>query len=228
MANGIDANLLLVDVPGGRALIDTGSPTSFGTIPAFEIRDLSFPLRPNRLLDGIRAHIAPDLVALIGQDILGTFDLEIAPKPDGRLGVSFLFPDEKPPRAGEPLLVAPIVPILGDIPAIRLPIDGQERVCLLDTGAHIQYVPDDAIIPNPPKTTRSDFLMDFGSFETRIHDLHVTVGKADLICEFGSLPTQPSAMLSMLIGEPWAILGTTFFKCFRILIRRNQVEVRMI
>ena len=213
--------LVLIDVPGGKALVDTGSPYSFGDVPSLVLRSQTFDLPRSRLLADVRAHTTPDLVALIGMDVLGRFDLEFFPDPaTGRLEVEFLLHGETPvhfaARSGPSDLSDPFVqllvePLFGSVPAIRLPLGGIDTICILDTGAHVQYVHDEAVRGLRPHARRMDFLPEQGEFETTTYLLDVPLQGHMETMEFGTLPPLHAMTLSLLGGK-WCILGTDFLR----------------
>ena len=61
--------LVTLDTCMGKAIIDTGSPVSFGAIPYMEICGHRHPISNNPLITEIQNHLGTDIVAIIGMDI---------------------------------------------------------------------------------------------------------------------------------------------------------------
>jgi hypothetical protein len=208
--------LVLFDVPEGRVLVDTGSPYSFGDLPSVRLCGKDFPLSRSRLLADIRRQTVPDLVALLGMDVLCHFDLLFTKSSVGRLQVAFLEPgseaeSESQAFPGRPPTRHPVSLFLGGVPSIRLSIEGTEHACLLDTGAHIQYVPNSVVTDRTPCGHRKDFLPGQGEFDTPLYLLDVTVANQHQRLEFGTLPEIFEFTMSRF-GRDWAILGTDFLR----------------
>jgi hypothetical protein len=163
-------------------------------------------------------------------DILSHFDFEFTKTNTGRLQVEFLknenargAVDGVSPRCAH----LPVEPFLGGVPSVKLRIVGVARTCLLDTGAHIQYVPSEVVRGRQPSGHRMDFLPDQGEFETPIFLLDVTVEGKSRQLEFGTLPPLFEMSMSMF-GTDWAILGTDFLRtCMneRVRLDRDSLEI---
>jgi hypothetical protein len=155
-------------------------------------------------------------VALLGMDVLCHFDLLISKSSAGRLQVAFLEPgseaeSESQMLAGGPPTRLPVSLFLGGVPSIRLTIEGVEHICLLDTGAHIQYIPSAVVKSLTPSGRRKDFLPGQGEFDTPLYLLDVTVANQHQKLEFGTLPEIFELTMSRF-GRDWAILGTDFLR----------------
>jgi len=188
----LDNGVPVAEISGLLAVVDTGSPASFGAVGALAIQSREFPLASQYLgvdVGAINRHLQSPVAALIGTDILRefvvTFDL-------GTNTLVFEAGRLTPPEAVE------VTDVMG-VPVVPARLDGVDHSMIVDTGAALSY------LVAPPTgadaalgETMDDFLPMFGKFRTELFQAHLTAGRSAGIRRFGVLPPPLDGLLRML------------------------------
>ena len=206
---------LFVDLPEGRALVDTGAPYSASTTGrltwqnqnhgAYRGGDLGFTF------DQLSAEIGVQVDALLGMDLLAqtTLLFDVAHR-------TLTAGDEMPAGfIAQPYELAPT----SDIPLFRVTLNNQPARVLWDTGAQFGYVTARRFTDGaPPRPGFTDFSPMFGDLEIPTaytlpftlagHDLLETVGPAPEVRGGGVSPVPMGPFLRALdidaiIGPSW-------------------------
>ena len=192
---------LIVELPEGIGLVDTGSPVSLGLGRVLRFGGQDVELRDS--LNGMTpASLSQDVGAsfdfLLGMDALRDravdFDLRNGSLEVGRdLGKA---PGEEIP-----------LKFIGGVPALGLRVGGQHVTAVFDTGAPISYAARRLVEGLQPVRTAEDFHPSCGRFSTPLYPVAWSMGAIELPGCAGNLPVDFESGLSALgVG---AILGTT-------------------
>ena len=192
---------LLVELPEGIGLVDTGSPVSVGPGGVLRFAGQDVALRES--LNGMTpASLSQDVGAnfdfLLGMDALRDrevdFDLHNGSLEVGRdLGEA---PGEEIP-----------LKFIGGVPALGLRIAGQDGTAVFDTGAPISYAARWLVEGLQSVGTAEDFHPSCGRFSTPLYPITWFVGAIELPGYAGNLRVDFESGLGALgVG---AILGTT-------------------
>jgi hypothetical protein len=195
---------LLIQLPSGHWILDTGSPQSFGETSKIELTGRCFDVASNLMginskkiseLSGI------DVQGLVGTDILNTFDVLfdlssgeviLSNELSGVNGVSISI---------EMVMGVPTLPVL---------IENDEVTMFFDTGATFSYWQDDNLNRYPVFDKREDFFPGMGEFEVITHSVPMTLENRTFELTCGRLPELLGMTLSMVgVG---GILGNAFLK----------------
>jgi hypothetical protein len=197
---------LLVEVGGRFALLDTGSPVSFGRGHDVTIggRTHECAVHPSigfgvgtRLLDYLEEWLeVPELEWLVGMDFLGQHRMTVN-IPAGKLTF-----EDSISLPGAPISTL-TTPFGEAYPRVEVEIAGQRREALFDTGAWLNYVPGDLLEGRDRVATMRDFLPGFGEFTTPVYE--VTVGIE------GAPPQEVRAGI-LPAGEFTFIIGTELLR----------------
>lgn len=207
---------LVVDFAGRRAILDTGSPLSFGAgsltllgRPVILVGD-GLGVSPEYLSEKIGTRID----ALIGIDVLGQcyFELDC---PSARC----TFDTEAGEGAGSRV---PLESMLG-VPIAGAVIDGCPRRLIVDTGAQIGYLEDRLLRGRRALGSRVDFHPMLGEFTTEAHEVPVTIGGLDLSLVFGTMPDTVRMVMGMASAD--GILGTDIFLRHRVRLALPDAEM---
>lgn len=201
-------NHLLVRLPDGLALLDTGSPQSYGPGEYLQIGDRRHTLSTDGfgVLELVREKVSPDIQYFVGYETLKDYRVLID-WPGSK--VVFSTDPIELPGAGE----LEMETIMG-VPLIPIEVAGARTMAILDTGAALSYAPADAIENLEPIRTERDFYPMMGEFETGVWNLEGQFPHRRLAFEAGTLPPLLALTLGM-IGGGW-ILGVDFFRNRRI------------
>lgn len=184
----VDHGYLIAHLGGLRALVDTGSPVSFGDATNLVLDGVEHTLSPQlHSIDELRQQAGAAFDVLLGTDVLARhrFTLDT---PRGEL--SF----------GEPAdgaFVEQAGLIMGS-PYLGIGVCGQEVPCILDTGSSISLLPSTTRWPGPPTGHRRDFVPGLGPFETPVRRCSARVLGQELDLEFGALPRSMEQLLLCL------------------------------
>jgi hypothetical protein len=210
-------NHLLLQLPDGHWILDTGSPQSFGDQRSINLADKIFEVSPSFM--GLNAKSLSDLSGisvqgLIGTDILNEFDIFF----DVKLG-QVTFSDVQSESIG---ISFPIDFVMG-VPKTTIQIQGREVAMVFDTGATFSYWQDSALDSFPQQEMRKDYFPGIGEFEVKTHHVPITLGDLSFQLECGRLPEMLGMTLS-LIGTD-GILGNEFFRDIKLgyLPRQKQI-----
>jgi hypothetical protein len=195
-----------IRVPGGIAVIDTGSPLSFGNIPSVTIDGKAHALARNSLLGDIRKNLGGEVTALLGMDIIGGYDMII--RKDHREAELYAG------RQSAPGAKVPITAMLG-VPMLTVSLLGQDIACVLDTGAHIQYIDAGLAAGLRQIGEATDFYPGMASFKTPLYQLEIKIAGESVTTRFGVMPPQLNMMMGMLGAG--GILGIGCFMDYNLL-----------
>jgi len=187
---------LYVDLgEGPNVLLDTGSPSSFGDLPA----GIADPEAKN-FIEAIRRHLGREVRGLVGMDWLGRSDFEIDLR-EGHVGTLRLHGSAGSGRA------------LAAIPRLEASVSGKKVVALLDSGAQYGYIMGvKPAVDDSPEILRtlSPLVANAEVFtiEARLHD--VSWQGSQSRCRLAAPPDWPQAFLRSMGVD--AILGIGFMQ----------------
>jgi hypothetical protein len=213
----LQSDHLLLRLPGGCWILDTGSPRSFGDRRTLTLAEKSFDVSSN--LMGLNAEALSDLSGisvrgLIGTDILNEFDILF----DVQAG-QVTFSDLPLNTEGKSF---PIEFVMG-VPTTNLQIQGREVAMVFDTGATFSYWQGPELDSFSEKEIRKDYFPGVGEFEVKTFHVPVTLGNLEFHLVCGRLPEMLGLTLSLIGVE--GILGNEFFREIKLgyLPRRKQI-----
>ena len=191
---------LLVELPEGTALVDTGSPVSIGRGGVLSFAGQGIRLQESLLgvtTDTISAHLGADINFLLGMDVLCDRDVDF----DLRNGVLEVGRD-----LGECSGEALPLEFIGGVPALDVGVAGQRALAVFDTGAPISYAARPLVEGLEPVRTVEDFHPSVGVFTTPLYPVNWAVGAIELAGHAGILPESFESALEQT--GVTAILGT--------------------
>ncbi len=192
---------LFIDLPEGRALVDTGAPFSSSVTGRLTWQNRNHGVNQGGYLgftfDKLSAEIGVQVDALLGMDLLAQttllFDVDRRTLTAG---------DEMPADfVAHRYEVAP----MSDIPLLRIPLNGKPARVLWDTGAQYGYVTSDRFLERTPA------LPGFRDFSPMFGDLDIPASYAvpfslaghDLVEVLGEAPHHSSGGLSPVAMNPF-------------------------
>ncbi|WP_437590024.1 hypothetical protein [Sorangium sp. So ce1000] len=193
---------LLIQLDGGLALVDTGSPFDIGRGGVTPLLDETWapPTAHARVLDVAERHIGTRIDWLMGYPTLSRHHLLL----DWTARAALLR------RAPIEINGATRLPITLDRGVPRVEVLADEPVwAVLDSGAALSFVPRAATKGRPLRTER-DFHPSIGAFETEVWTVPITIGGRAVTLEAGVLPPALERPLGALSGG-W-IVGSDFFR----------------
>jgi hypothetical protein len=202
-------NHMIAHLPGGLALIDTGSPFSLGTGRPLVLLGKTREAKTShtRVLQTASRELGRVIDWLIGNDLLGLSTVVL----DWRGGTITL--------AGEAAVADGCqgIPVNGwkTVPVIEFGAAGSPVRAFLDTGAPLSYAHPRAVTGLSPVRMARDVHPLFGEFETEVYRLPIQVGARAMKAEFGVLPSRQRKLLTATNG--W-LLGSDFFRERRIIL----------
>lgn len=201
----VEQNHFLAELENGFALIDTGSPVSFGTGQPLEIGDTQDDLAG--LLPSISHEVGAEVSSLIGTDILGAWAVVL----DWNAGeIRF----ERAPME-IPGTEIPVHLRLG-VPLLDISVQGRTVKAILDSGAQLSYADPETANTHLPVGVVDDFYPMLGRFETSVYRFPVIAGGREIDAQWGILPGALGHLLG-IAGARW-ILGVDFFRERRIVL----------
>lgn len=193
---------LLLRMPDGHWLLDTGSPQSFGHTnrlsvsgQTFQVAEQFMGLNSTRLSDlsGLQVQ------GLIGTDVLNAFD------------VVFDIPHQRVLLSPTPIDITGIqlrVNMVMGVPTTSIKIGHRPVNVFLDTGSTICYWQDAQLTDFPKHDLRSDFFPGIGDFDVQTHWVPFDLASERLEMVCGTLPGMLGLTLSA-VGMG-GILGNAF------------------
>lgn len=190
---------LFVELGGELWLLDTGAPSSFGTLRSITIAGEQFSLGTTYL--GLSAatlsqFVGVPCVGLLGADVLGCFD-HIFDTASGRLSVSA----SELSHSGQSVRLDEFM----GIPIVSARVGGSDYRMFFDTGAQISYFQDASLAGFAPAGSVTDFYPGVGRFQTDTHEVPVSLGDTSFLLRCGSLPGLLGATLMM--ADTQGIIG---------------------
>ena len=189
-------------------LIDTGAPLSIGESRTLSFADGTFEVQNNYMgitSQELSKHVGTDLHALVGADILSSFNLVIDPRSS-----EIILSDEGITLSGIELDVDYFM----GIPIIQAEVAGQPIRMFFDTGAKLSYLDQEISQKYPTLGTIHDFYPSMGRFETRIFRVPIRLGTAEIELTVGILPEL--LQLTLIMSDTSGILGTGILSDFAI------------
>jgi hypothetical protein len=166
----------------GLALIDTGSPESFGGMQEFALGSNRHRLQRSPLLDEIRRHLGSDIDAAIGMDILSRYDLRVEYMPS--IGEYHVQASRAVNLRREQC--APVRSELG-IPIVDAVVNGEVVPMFIDTGSHHTYI-DKALARGAQVDTIHDFFPGLGTFAAETYYATLSLCGCDFDTKVAVLP----------------------------------------
>ncbi len=196
---------ILIRIGGKRALIDTGSPLSFGRgqVLSLEGRNWNPSSANGFILDAVRDHLGTEVDWLVGGDILKRHRLLLDwPRRVAHVGRA---------RTRHIADRFPMELVMG-VPVISAGHQGREIRGVLDSGAALSYAPMSALRGLPESGEHRDFYPGVGEFTTRTWEVPVIFGGRDVLLRVGVLPSALQMLFGMILGPDGWILGSGFFR----------------
>ncbi len=132
---------LLVELPSGLTLVDSGSPRSLSYGPALQLLGREFPASTSMsfVLDSVSEAIGTEVAFLMGNDVLTECTLEIDwPGRAATFGPARA--ESGYARTADHNATVPVAMLLG-VPTIKVMHGGKTHTAVLDTGAPISFAP---------------------------------------------------------------------------------------
>jgi hypothetical protein len=218
---------LFIDLPEGRALIDTGAPFSSSVTGRLTWQNQNHGVNRGGYMgftfDKLSAEIGAQVDALLGMDLLAqtTLLFDVANR---QLTAGDDIPE------GFKALPYSLVPT-SDIPMLAITLNGRKALALWDTGAQYGYFVDNHFCEGlEPLPGFKDFSPMFGSLEiTKSYHIPFTLHGMDLVEQCGPTPSQTCGGLSPVPMRTFlsllnidAIIGPSWMQ--RVKIWLNPIE----
>jgi hypothetical protein len=193
----VDHGYLIGQFGDVKALVDTGSPASFGTRSEVVVDGVTHRIARGglgRSFQEILALSGADFDILLGTDVLAQHPFTLDTR-QGEISFGGL------PREGH----VERVDILLGTPFLNVEVGNQTVPCFLDTGATIAFLGRETPWPVPPSGERRDLDPMFGPFVTPVGRCPARLLGHDFNLDFSELPEEFGALLSLTgIGGSWA------------------------
>lgn len=204
---------LIIPLPGCDALVDTGSPVSFGRMPV-SLAGKTFDLPVSMM--GMTAESLGELGgmridALVGCDILSSLQAMSIRWNDGLIEFADAFP---PGEVNSPL------DLLAGTPVFPVSISGLATRAIFDTGAHLSYIDPSVVAGMDPIGQREDFHPLNGRFMARVYQVGTAIDTYPDKIEYGVLSGMAGTMTSMAMGlaNASAVIGTPLLRHFNVAV----------
>lgn len=205
-----NADVVIIDISGSAVILDTGSPISFGR-GTVSLLGRNFTLSPATIgvdIDQIQGLLGFPVKALLGNDVLGHFDICVRWK------------DREVDITDQRLSCGSIVSSLRSpfkLPLLDFELADRLVLGYLDTGASFHYADPELVRGRTAIGQKSDFHPNVGAFETPLYRLPMSVQGQRWEDDFGILPPTLQAQMqvvSLLFGSAWNILGVPLLERF--------------
>jgi hypothetical protein len=182
---------LFIELADGRWLLDTGAPASFSDSPDLLLAGKRFQIANNYCgltPASLSKYVGVDCEGLLGADVLNCFDFIF----DVPSATAIISTDELT-HAGQSVRLDHFM----GVPIMSVKIRNHVYRMFFDTGAQISYLHDRLLTDVAEIGSMTDFYPGFGQFQTKIHNVEVSLGglKSTLCC--GVLPSLLAATLVM-------------------------------
>ena len=209
---------VLVALPEGRFLVDTGSPLSFArtgraTLGGTE-RELA-PALPSLDAAGLSRFVGTPLNGLLGMDVLARFVVTF--------GRNELSVDDGTTSGPDPAFAELETDRIGGIPVVAALANGRTARLFVDSGAKISYLAPERLTGLPVEDTLRDFYPGLGEFDTEVSTAGCELGRRPFQAKFGFLPAPLRTMLSMCGVD--GILGRDLFASFAVRLARGRLAI---
>ena len=195
---------LFVTISGHDWLLDTGAPTSFGTVTSLVVENRTFNLSECYMgltADKLTEFIGHPTVGILGADVLNEFDI-LFDAPKGLVS----FADALRELDGQIINTDDFM----GIPIIQASIDGTDRRMFFDSGAQISYFQDDSLTMFPAAGTTTDFFPGIGQFQTETYLVEITLGNTRYTLRCGSLPGLLE--MTLMMADTEGIIGNEILR----------------
>ena len=194
-------NHLLIELPNGPWLVDTGSPVTFGEftdeVKAAFVEMTGGAWSPTKAVKSVANIDAAAVSGFIDSKVHGLVGGDILNLVDTRIDIAngtFETSSEKMslPGSGIDMKQAHGLPVLDVILS-----DGRTCPMIFDTGAQISYLETALPAGAVAKGNFEDFSPFVGKFSTPSHELDIKLGNLPLSQRFGRLPRNLAAQLPL-------------------------------
>lgn len=193
----------VIDLGGVRALVDTGSPLSFGK-PLSILGDSHHPGPGLGIVnvEEISRCIGERIDVLLGTDILAQYSFTID-WDGGRISFT---------RDTDPLPGGRIIDtsLRHGVPCLEFATGAGSALAFFDTGAKLSYMDPRAVNGTRSLGEEEDFFPAVGRFRVPVYQKEVSIAGLPLVMKFGVLPAALSMVLG-LAGVHW-ILGSELLR----------------
>ena len=206
---------VLVALPEGRFLIDTGSPLSFARTGRVSFGGMETDLAPSLPgldADGLSRLVGKPLDGLLGMDILGRHVVTF--------GLSELSVDEAEPDLAFAELETGRIE---GIPVVAALANGRTARMFVDSGAKISYLAPERLAGLPVEETLHDFYPGAGEFDVEVSTAGCELGGHSFRARFGRPPVLVRTVLSMYGVD--GILGRDLFAAVAVRLARGSVAI---
>lgn len=197
------AGHILIEVQGRRYFIDTGSPVSISETPIClgeQTWDGAMSSLGPVTVDSLVEMVGTPFDALIGNDLLASFDVEIALNARTFTVSEALFDLS----SGSP------VEFVNGVPRVTCEIGGREARCFIDTGAPLSYVADAWVEGAQALEDFDDCHPMFGSFRVQTYATLLTCLGSTMDLRVGRMPELLA--MAVNIGGADGLVGTRLFE----------------
>ena len=198
-------------------VLDTGSPSSFGSLDKFEIYDQTYEIASDYMgFDNVKLSeaIGESVHGLIGGDVLNNYDSY------WDLSSHVIsFSREKLRNIGDIISLDFVM----DIPTLEVNLRGCTYNWFFDTGAVISYVAERNEEWNVPVDTHDDFYPGFGDFSTDVFEDEIELGPLRMKIQCGVLPSLLGMSLAIVDCEGILGLSALAQQSFLYAPRRNEL-----
>ena len=212
---------LIVTLPEGRFLVDTGSPTSFARGRCVSFGGATTDVADNAMgmldSDALSGYVGIRLDGLLGMDVLGqhrlTFDRGRIFVGDGEVCYDFgkIISDSS-------FFALETGDFMG-IPVVAMNVNKRPVRMFVDTGAKISYLNPAWLAEFPVEETADDFYPGVGKFDVDISSVWCDLNGWPFQAKFGRLP--PLLQLTLGMGGVDGILGHDLFSSYTIRIEKG-------
>lgn len=210
---------MLLRLPHGLALIDTGSPVSIGRGRTLRLQGREWTPSTGMAfaLDAVSDHIGTRVEWLLGHDVIRAHPMALEwGRGRARVGRT-RFPASSS--------IVHRVEFAMGIPITAASHRGTDIRAVLDTGAALSYAPRSAVEGLVAVGSHRDFFPGFGEFETETWAVTVNIGRRELALRVGVLPEPLQLMFGMLLGPDGWIIGSDFFRDRAVYLDYRRREV---
>ena len=209
---------VLVALPEGRFLIDTGSPLSFARTRRATFGGMETDLAPSLSgldADGLSRLVGTSLDGLIGMDVLGRFVVTF--------GRSELSVDEGAPSEPDPAFTELETDGVMGIPVVAVLANGRTARMFVDSGAKLSYLAPERLAGLPVEETLRDFYPGIGEFDVEASTAGCELGGQSFRAKFG----RPPALVRMMLSGSGVdgILGRDLFAVFAVRLARGRLAI---
>jgi hypothetical protein len=190
---------LILDTEESLWVLDTGAPSSFGSVDKLEVADQTYEVKSDYMgfdNEKLNDAIGENVEGLVGVDILNNYDSYW----DLSSGI-ISFSRENMENKGDTISLDFIM----GIPTLEVNLRGSSHNWFFDTGAVISYVAEQIEEWEVPVDEHDDFYPGYGNFTTEVFEDEITLGALNMKIKCGVLPSLLG--MSLAIADCTGILG---------------------